>query len=472
MTDARIPGSDRPDHDREPDETTPREPAVAPEDRDERGEGLDTTGSEAPAVDFGSPREPAVDFGAPSEPAGDVGSPREPAVDFGAPAAVPARESTDGETEVIEPQTSHEAPVSADDRAADDRAAGGATSDEPVAATSADERDDVPTSAGSERVEGASDRDQPTAVVPPVVAPTPPPARAWSATSGDDSARRTLHDDDALRAAEASRSEPRDGESRGGQVAPTVAAPVASDSTRASSIDDSTDRSRDDAPTVSAPSAAATTAYPTQPGTGAYPLVADGGVNHVALRRDLLTQQKDEFGGIRFGAGLLGWFAATGFGVVIMSIYGGVVAAWVAASGTSTSNMLGFQQFVSDNGRLLSAVTAIVVLVVIFAGYLIGGFTASRVARFSGFKQGVATWLWGLVVSVILAVVGFVALGVSPFSGSSEATSTPMESPTSIESIVFVGLVVVLSFVGAVLGGLLGQRWHRKVDRFIPSDQV
>lgn len=463
MTDARIPGSDRPDHDREPDETTPREPAVAPEDRDERGEGLDTTGSEAPAVDFGTPREPA----------GDVGSPREPAVDFGAPAAVPVRESTDGETEVIEPQASHEAPVSADDRAAGDRAVDGATSDEPVTAeTSADERDDAPTPVESERVEGASDRDQPTAVVPPVVAPTPPPARAWSATSGDDSARRTLHDDDALRAAEASRSEPRDGGSRGGQDAPTVAAPIASDSTRASSADDATDRSRDDAPTVAAPSAAATTAYPTQPGTGAYPLVADGGVNHVALRRDLLTQQKDEFGGIRFGAGLLGWFAATGFGVVIMSIYGGVVAAWVAASGTPTSNMLGFQQFVSDNGRLLSAVTAIVVLVVIFAGYLIGGFTASRVARFSGFKQGVATWLWGLVVSVILAVVGFVALGVSPFSSSSDAGSTPMESPTSIESIVFVGLVVVLSFVGAVLGGLLGQRWHRKVDRFIPSDQV
>jgi hypothetical protein len=37
---------------------------------------------------------------------------------------------------------------------------------------------------------------------------------------------------------------------------------------------------------------------------------------------------------------------------------------------------------------------------------------------------------------------------------------------------VFAGLVVVLSFVGAVLGGLLGQRWHRRVDRFIPSDQV
>jgi len=37
---------------------------------------------------------------------------------------------------------------------------------------------------------------------------------------------------------------------------------------------------------------------------------------------------------------------------------------------------------------------------------------------------------------------------------------------------VFLGLLLVLSFVGAVLGGVLGQRWHRRVDRFIPEHQV
>jgi hypothetical protein len=42
----------------------------------------------------------------------------------------------------------------------------------------------------------------------------------------------------------------------------------------------------------------------------------------------------------------------------------------------------------------------------------------------------------------------------------------------SVESLIFLGLVLVLSLLGALLGGVLGQRWHRRVDRFIPEHQV
>jgi len=456
MTDARTPGSDRPDHDRDADETTPREPAVAPEDRRDESDGAyDDRGAsapaDAPAVDFGAPAFPAT---APAD-ASEAGAPVPSNDPFAAPVAADrdvrdrdGRDSDDrdGETEVIEP-------------------------------VPADARDDDGT-------RDTRDADAPTAAVPPMVAPTAPPARAWSATSGDDNQRRTLHDDEALRAAEASRGDHGDASDRDRTVgddrtdrdgdAPTVVAPIASDPTRASSAAEHGSRSRDDAPTVAGPTQGSAS-YPAQPGTGSYPLVADGGINHVAVRRDLLTQQKEEFSGIRFGAGLLGWFAATGFGFVIMAIYGGIVGAWVAASADGSSNAFtGMQRFATDNGDVLSIVTAVVVLAVVFFGYLIGGFTASRVARFSGFKQGLATWLWGVVVGLILAVVAYVSLGAdfSSMGGATAADGATDASAMSIESIVFIGLVVVLSFVGAVLGGLLGQRWHRKVDRFIPSDQV
>ena len=476
MTDARTPGSDRPDHDRDADETTPREPAVAPEDRRDESDGAyDDRGAsapaDAPAVDFGAPAFPAT---APAD-ASEAGAPVPSNDPFAAPVAAD-RDGGDVRDGSDRDVRDRDGDVRDGDRDGSDR--DGET--EVIEPVPADARDDDGT-------RDTRDADAPTAAVPPMVAPTAPPARAWSATSGDDNQRRTLHDDEALRAAEASRGDHGDASDRDRTVgddrtdrtdrdgdAPTVVAPIASDPTRASSAAEHGSRSRDDAPTVAGPTQGSAS-YPAQPGTGSYPLVADGGINHVAVRRDLLTQQKEEFSGIRFGAGLLGWFAATGFGFVIMAIYGGIVGAWVAASADGSSNAFtGMQRFATDNGDVLSIVTAVVVLAVVFFGYLIGGFTASRVARFSGFKQGLATWLWGVVVGLILAVVAYVSLGAdfSSLGGATAADGATDASAMSIESIVFIGLVVVLSFVGAVLGGLLGQRWHRKVDRFIPSDQV
>jgi hypothetical protein len=147
-------------------------------------------------------------------------------------------------------------------------------------------------------------------------------------------------------------------------------------------------------------------------------------------------------------------------------------ASVVAASSESGAD--GFRGYLEDNGEVLSLVTGIVVLVIVFAGYFVGGFTASRVARFSGFKQGLATWLWGLVITVVVGIAGAV-VGIQAGDQSAPNPMIPSMgdvSSASVESIVFLGLLVVLSFGGAVLGGLLGQRWHRKVDRFVPEHQV
>ena len=38
--------------------------------------------------------------------------------------------------------------------------------------------------------------------------------------------------------------------------------------------------------------------------------------------------------------------------------------------------------------------------------YFAGGYVAGRMSRFDGARQGLGTWLLGLVVTVVLAVVG------------------------------------------------------------------
>ncbi|WP_423919245.1 TIGR04086 family membrane protein [Frigoribacterium sp. 2-23] len=276
------------------------------------------------------------------------------------------------------------------------------------------------------------------------------PTAAWAASTEP---RRPLHDDEALRAAEAHTAATPEPGSRGDD-SPTVAAPVTDTEPPAGSP---ARPWAHDAPTVVAPAAA-------EPGLRPAPVV--DAVDPVEARRDLLAEQKEEFGGIRFGAGLLGWFTATGVGFVAISIVLAVLGVYVSVSARSGEERL---RFAGDNAEVLASVIGIAVLVIVFVGYFVGGYAASRIARFSGFKQGLATWLWGLVISIVVAVVGAIAgtqgRDMRAPDGVVPSYGTGLDS--SLVLIVFVALLVVLSFGGAVLGGLLGQRYHRKVDRFV-----
>ena len=43
-----------------------------------------------------------------------------------------------------------------------------------------------------------------------------------------------------------------------------------------------------------------------------------------------------------------------------------------------------------------------------FVAYYCGGYVAGRMARFDGVKQGVAVWVWALVIAIIVTVLGAV----------------------------------------------------------------
>ncbi|MBD8486459.1 hypothetical protein IFT79_12595 [Frigoribacterium sp. CFBP 8759] len=497
MTDANDPRRDRPDHEgRDPQHGDTND---APRS-DETGETVEPTevpyGSEVPTQ-----QPPAVDFG------GDAPTQQQPAVDFGSDAPTqqaPVADAEDRPVVAEAPATTdasgpeaHEAPASSDEEALPDSVPaeyvpGDTGSDQRAdadASTDADRRD---TEVLSESDRDAASTGRPTEAVP-MVAPTEPAQRAWSASS--DGTRRPLHDDEALRAAEAARAgAPATGD-RGDDTATAASATAATGASSSSHdgwVDDRSDAERDatdraaaerqpsfgqDAPTAVAPTAAAAggaaagAAAGRDTGSHAYPLVKDSGIDHVSVRRELLAQQKEEFGGIRFGAGLLGWFAATGFGLVMITIFGGVLAAWGGVASGSTA-MADLRSFTTDNADVLALTSGIVVLAIIFFGYLIGGYTASRIARFSGFKQGLATWLWGLVITIVLAIVVGV-VGTQTGDSSSPNPFVPSMDDlqsSSLAGLIGLGLVVVLSFAGAVLGGLLGQRYHRKVDRFFSEE--
>ncbi|MBG6237739.1 membrane protease YdiL (CAAX protease family) [Mycetocola sp. CAN_C7] len=177
-----------------------------------------------------------------------------------------------------------------------------------------------------------------------------------------------------------------------------------------------------------------------------------------SYREEVTTRQKEQFGGIKFGSAFFGWLAATGLVVLLTAL----------AAGIATAVSGGVEEVVDQTasapfGGIL--VYAIVVLVILFIAYYCGGYVAGRMARFSGAKQGLAVWLWAVIIAIVTAVIGLII-------GSNILTdlNTFPRIPTSTEDLTAEGIITavlaaLVSLGGAILGGLAGMRFHRKVDR-------
>jgi len=122
---------------------------------------------------------------------------------------------------------------------------------------------------------------------------------------------------------------------------------------------------------------------------------------------------------------------------------------------------------VSQDPRTVGVAGGIALLVILFVSYYCGGYVAGRMARFNGIKQGVAVWLWALLIAVVVAVLGAVA--GSRYDVLAQLNSFPRipvnEGTLTTGGIIALLVVAVASLAGAILGGLAGMRFHRRVDR-------
>jgi hypothetical protein len=163
---------------------------------------------------------------------------------------------------------------------------------------------------------------------------------------------------------------------------------------------------------------------------------------------DSAAEPKRRFGGIRWGSAFFGWVTAVGT-ALLLSAVGAVALGMAMPTGAPALGVAG----------------AVVLLVVLLVAYYCGGYVAGRMARFTGAKQGVAVWLWALPVAVILAVAGSVA-GVRFDAIAGGLPRIPVVTDALTTGGVALGVgALVASFLGAVLGGMAGMRYNRKVDR-------
>jgi hypothetical protein len=180
------------------------------------------------------------------------------------------------------------------------------------------------------------------------------------------------------------------------------------------------------------------------------------------VRQNVVAREKEEFGGFKFGSAFFGWLTATGTVVLLTALVAGAGAA--LGLGSSPDEV---SDAAEQNAETIGIVGAIAVLVILLIAYYCGGYVAGRMARFSGAKQGLAVWLWAVVIAIVVAIIG--ALAGSQFNVLSNLDTFPRipidEGDLTAGGIITAVLAVVVSLAGAVLGGLAGMRYHRKVDR-------
>lgn len=170
---------------------------------------------------------------------------------------------------------------------------------------------------------------------------------------------------------------------------------------------------------------------------------------------------RDKFGGLNLGAAFFGWIVAIGMAILLAGIVGAVLAAVGSSIDVTQSDA-------ERSAGTIGLSTAIVLLIILAIAYYAGGYVAGRMSRFDGARQGVGVWVIGLAVTII-------AIGLGAIFGSKynvlERVDLP-RIPISNDQLswggVIAGIAVVLAtLLFAVLGGILGHRYHNRVDRAV-----
>jgi hypothetical protein len=181
-------------------------------------------------------------------------------------------------------------------------------------------------------------------------------------------------------------------------------------------------------------------------------------------RNAVVDREKERYGGIKWGSAFFGWLTATGTAVILTALLAAAGTAVGVATDTDVGEAAGQA---TQQAETVGWVGGIALLVVLFLAYYCGGYVAGRMARFNGAKQGIAVFVWAILIAVVVAVAG--ALLGNEFDVLARLNGFP-RIPINEGDLTTGGIIAILAaaaaaLVGAILGGLAGMRFHRKVDK-------
>ncbi len=174
--------------------------------------------------------------------------------------------------------------------------------------------------------------------------------------------------------------------------------------------------------------------------------------------RDVRARQREEFGGINWGAAFFGWLVAVGMAAILL----GLLSAAGAAFGLSEVSDAEAEQ----NAETIGIVGGILLILVLGIAYGCGGYVSGRMSRFDGGRQGIGVWVLGLVVTIVLAVAGAVFGAEYNVLESLNLPRIPIEEGSlTVGAAIALVAVLVVTLLLAMVGGKAGERYHKKIDR-------
>jgi FtsH-binding integral membrane protein len=152
---------------------------------------------------------------------------------------------------------------------------------------------------------------------------------------------------------------------------------------------------------------------------------------------------------------LAGVLVAYGAFVVLAALVGAVAA----AIGLNTD-------LAGNDWATLGVGSAIVVAIVLLLAYLFGGYVAGRMARRAGLLNGLAVFMFAVVLVAVVAAIAASQADADTVQANLRSLGIPTTGTEwgKVGTVAGVGSLAAM-LVGALLGGVLGERWHTKLTR-------
>jgi MFS family permease len=183
--------------------------------------------------------------------------------------------------------------------------------------------------------------------------------------------------------------------------------------------------------------------------------------DHVRVDEQLpdvgIAEAHRRFGGLDLPASLVGMLTALALTILLAGLIGAALGA------------IGYQTGLKHNADKLSAAGLAGGIIVLFLSFVLGGWAAARIARYDGPLNGIATAVWAIVLAAILAgLAAWLGSAYNVFSHVGLPHFFSRNALTTAAILSSIGAALAM-LIGGLLGGLWGERFHRRADAAIAS---
>ena len=161
-------------------------------------------------------------------------------------------------------------------------------------------------------------------------------------------------------------------------------------------------------------------------------------------------------GRVQLETAFFGLLSAVGLAALLVAmLLGALFAVGAARAGETAADQV---------DRVAAGGGAIAIAILALAG-LTGGYVAGRMARFAGWKQGLAVWLLGALAGAVVLLTAWIAGGDLDPVKSIDLPSVPVDAGPLSNGPLLVAVAGLVALATSLAGGVLGERFHRALDR-------